>query len=460
MLLLMPERHHSAPQLHLISTTVALACAALVALAGGLTTPAAAFAAGTCPLTAMTSSSQPICWQPFVASSPINTPIPANPKLAADSQAVISRFESSGVAFDGSTTSFSFAPASAGTRPVFFATPSDPVMTLSCKNDAGPGSCTGENGVSLGGVKINVPPGAVPFDNSDAHMTVIETATGNEYDMWDASESGSTIDAGTGAMVNVNTGSGLGSSGDDAALGLSAGLVRPSELAAGTINHALVVTVPCVDGSGTSGYVWPSEAGWGSPCGPPGSAANNGAPAMGQLIVLNMTTAQIQASGAPAWQQTIMTALARYGAYVEDTGGGNGIEIIAQSSSSFTDVGAPDPWAQLALQDGYANSTFTSSVPIPDSDLEIVDPCVPEGLCPPASVPTPAAPVVLPSPVAPAPPPTSGPAPQQTHQRTRPKPQPRAHKHDRHRHDHKHHKHHRHHHRRRHHQHHPHRGRN
>jgi hypothetical protein len=105
---------------------------------------------------------------------------------------------------------------------------------------------------------------------------------------------------------------------------------------------------------------------------------------LGQLLRLNLTDAQITASPAPAWQKTIMTALAHYGAYIEDTDGtyNSGIDIISQDSGSWTDIGQTDQWAALAKQDGNANGQLSSNVPIPASELQVVSPCVAQGTCP------------------------------------------------------------------------------
>ena len=81
------------------------------------------------------------------------------------------------------------------------------------------------------------PRGPQPENGTDAHLTVIESATGQEYDFWEASISGSTISAGSGSVVNANTGNGLGAQGDAANFALTAGLLRPSELASGVIDH-------------------------------------------------------------------------------------------------------------------------------------------------------------------------------------------------------------------------------
>ena len=389
--------------LRLIRGLAGVACGAAVSLAVALGMPAAAGAATACPLSEMTSTSQPACFDPFSATSPFNTPIPANQPLAADNAAVLAHMATYNWSIDGFNSEFDFNPDALGTRSVFYASPSDPVMTVHCTNAAGAGSCTGANGVNTDGAKINVPAGAVPFANADAHMTVIETGTGNEYDFWETSVSGSTIDAGVGAEVSVS-GDGRGSQGDDGSFALAAGLVRPAELAAGVINHALVVTVPCVNASGASGYAWPAEYGYGSPCGSGWNESTVGAPEMGQLLRLNMTAAQIQASPAPAWQKTIMTALATYGAYIEDVDGDQaaGIDILTQAGSSWTDLGLPDPWVAVTQQFGSSNGDLVSSIPIPVSQLQVVQPCYPEGSCPePAAAPVAAAPAPPPTPAAP-----------------------------------------------------------
>jgi hypothetical protein len=358
--------------------------AAVLASIAGLVRPtrAAADATAPCSLSQMTAGSQPACWRPF-DGGPFNTLLSSAPPLAWNSASVSAHMTHYGWTFGPSGGGLAIG---AGSRPVFFAGPSDPMMKIVCKNDFGPGSCTGVNGINVGGARINVPRGAASQSGSDAHLTVIETATGAEYDFWDTSIQGSTIVAGDGSVVNVNTGTGLGANGDAANFSLSAGLLRPSELASGEIDHALVVTVPCTSGNGANvGFSWPASGGWGEACGDYWNESTNGAPGLGQLLRLNMTDQQIAGSAAPTWQKTIMTALAHYGAYIEDTDGSynSGIDIITQDPSSWTDLGASDEWASVLRQfgDSSANGTLSSHVPIPVSDLQIVSACVPQGTC-------------------------------------------------------------------------------
>jgi hypothetical protein len=364
---------------------VALLITVCGGLASGLAGPSGARAAVPCQSTALSQASSPrSCWAPFSSGSAFTTRLSSNPPLAADNSAVQQHMADYGWTFGSGSPGFSIG-ASDGTRPVFYASPSDPTMTIHCTSSEGRGTCQGANGIDINGATINVPAGARPEHNWDAHMTVIETATGAEYDLWRASVSGSTITAGTGAETNVDTGSGTGGGGDAANLPLSAGLLRPADLMAGHIDHALVVVVPCTNATGADvGYTWPATGGWGEYCGQYWNERASTAPELGQLMRLDMTSAQIAASGAPQWEQTIMTALTRYGAYIEDTQGSwhnEGIYILTQASSSWTDLGQTDQWATAARVFGQRGDDLDSNVSIPTGRLELVDTCVPERTC-------------------------------------------------------------------------------
>jgi hypothetical protein len=364
-----------------VAVCAALAGTSVLALAGTFVAPTAADAATSCSLSQMSTSSEPACWHPF-NGGPFNTQLSATPALASNSAAVVSHMAAYKWSVGNPGGGFQLG---AGSRPVFFATTADPTMKIVCTNAFGSGSCTGANGVAIGGQTINVPAGLQPENGTDAHLTVIESGTGQEYDFWDASISGSTISAGSGSVVNTNTGNGLGAQGDAANFALSSGLLRPSELASGQINHALIVTVPCTNANGANvGYSYPATGGWGEACGDYWNETGNGAPMLGQLFRLNLTDAQIAASPAPAWQKTIMTALSHYGAYIEDTDGtyNSGIDVITQDSESWTDLGQTDQWSTLAKQDGNANGQLSSNVPIQASQLQVVSACVAQGTCP------------------------------------------------------------------------------
>ncbi len=189
-----------------IVAAAAAAGAAVASIAGFVTSPpASADATAPCSLTQMSAGSQPACWRPF-DGGPFNTVLSSDPPLASNSAAVVTHMNHYGWTVGPSGGGLTIRP---GSRPVYFADASDPTMKIVCKNDFGAGSCTGANGVNVAGRQINVPRGAAPQSGSDAHLTVIETATGAEYDFWDASIQGSTIVAGDGSVVDVDT-DGLG----------------------------------------------------------------------------------------------------------------------------------------------------------------------------------------------------------------------------------------------------------
>jgi hypothetical protein len=101
-----------------------------------------------------------------------------------------------------------------------------------------------------------------------------------------------------------------------------------------------------------------------------------------------MTDDEIVTLGAPAWKQAILRALARYGAYVGDTGGNEALSFSFQSGSSSTSFGLPDPmvaFAQanaigLSPDQSYYDFDLASGVPWSER-LRVVDPCVSRRRC-------------------------------------------------------------------------------
>jgi hypothetical protein len=359
---------------------------------------------GSCLLSSFSATNQPACWQPFTTSSPLNSQLPANPKLASYSSQVINHLITYNWQFS-SSTAFKFG-VSTDARPVYFAHPTDPLIKLvSCS-----GSCKDQSGASIVGASFHIPLNAVPGSNSDSHTDVIETDTGDEYGFWQASVNftNDTMTANNGDKLSTVTGSGvqLQVGADAAHIALSGGLVRPAELLSGVIKHALVLDVPCVANGSTPGIpssVYPALYLDGSTIGSDGcvdSSKGDGTP-YGSLLKLNMSDADIAASGAPSWEKTIMTAMAHYGAYVSDTQSVETMFIFRQSAPSWTNLNVQDLFqsadSQLGGSDGtYYNSPagcvnnsltsgcnygLQSSVPIPISKFEVIAPCVPQKTC-------------------------------------------------------------------------------
>ena len=328
------------------------------------------------------------CWRPYADSSFFNTPLPASPRLlngsAADSRAMVSKILSMGKIQPlqpnpGSGDDYS--------HPYFFSSPDDPVYTVHCnKHDW---KCPIE------GAQLHIPVQARPAEGSDAHMAVIDQASGLEYDFWNVQSvplpaGGGTITVGWGGRTAIN-----GPGGGDAAnespadmsdTGLVGGIIRFQELAAGDIEHALFMVVGCSNGK----MVYPGRD-YGGTCSDPSNA-----PASGQWLRLDMSDDEIAALPVADWQKTILRALAKYGALVGDTGGNEAFDFQTESPQTYTSVGLPNPyptWAQGEMAKPNSHiSTYNDSGQtryVLDvgagvdwaSHLEVVDPCVIQGAC-------------------------------------------------------------------------------
>ena len=271
----------------------------------------------------------PACWRPYSPTSPFNKPIPPNPGLRPNSSRIVKRLLENGPA----------GPERAGTSdsgddydmPLYWARATDPVVTL-------------HGSAPVEGKQIHLPQGAKPANGGDRHMTIVEP-DGWEYDLWHAdTPSGGRLSASTGRRLRID-GNGYGSGVVAARFGNLAGRVRAAEMAAGRIDHALMMTVECTSGA----YVWPSVRA-GSTC-----DDRVDAPSLGDRFQLAMSDGQIAALNVPPWKKTILRALARYGAYVgEETSRWSLLGF--ESGVSYTSFGYPDQLAQFARGAGVRQS--------------------------------------------------------------------------------------------------------
>ena len=328
-------------------------------------------------------SPPPGCWRPYGPNSPFNKPIPAGALQASDSNAIVRQMLREGIGFAGGKQSFQLD--SLGSRPIYWAQPSDPLVRIHCTYMWGPRTCEGANGVVVDGLQIHIPAGAQPEQASDGHLTVIEQAAGAEYDFEHASWTSPTeltVASGSEIPISADAGTGLGGIADAGDFGLLGGVIRASELKAGVINHALAISVPC-----TQGYVWPSRGPWGLGCASIGKSSW-GALHMGSLLQLKMSNRQIAATGAPRWERTIMRAMAHYGLYINDTNGGGDdqtLELELEGDESFTSFGESPQMRDLIRTAGgraWSNGGIgVGGVPIDTAKLRVLDPCVTQGTC-------------------------------------------------------------------------------
>jgi hypothetical protein len=308
------------------------------------------------------------CWRPFADSSPFNRPIPAGAPLAGNSQAIVQRMVSlyggpAKMTAGDADTSYDYS------HPLYYPRADDPVFTLQCYETSW-GTCPIE------GHRIRIPDAARPAGGGDAHMAVIDEASGWEYDLYKVRSKpagGGTLEFRWGGRTRLD-GDGLGTNATAAHFGLSAGIIRAEEMAAGKIDHALFMVVKC-----TSGKVYPALGG-GSQC-----ADGSNAPAGGMRFQLAYTEAEIEALKVPGWKKTILHALRTYGAYIGDTGGG-GFNFQFESGSTYTSFGEGDrlvEWAktQPGVTPYKGKYVFDLAAGVDWSRMRVVDPCVSRGGC-------------------------------------------------------------------------------
>jgi len=118
----------------------------------------------------------------------------------------------------------------------------------------------------------------------------------------------------------------------------AAGMIREQELQNGSINHALLFTVDCVNSA--TPFVFPGIAPALGQCGSGYFGPQNAnRPSADTLLFLDYTPAQIASFNLPAWQATILTAFATYGGYVDITQGVNqGIGIGSDEEIESTEA--------------------------------------------------------------------------------------------------------------------------
>jgi hypothetical protein len=345
---------------------------------------------GDCGWGALSSANRPsACWRPYSDSSPFNRALPEAPADVAGSSAIVSRTLGFGQAGSRGGTWFTGGVADTSSdydHPIYFSQPSDPLYTVHCRKWVS--SC------EVNGLQVRIPAAARAAGGTDAHMAVIDQQSGWEYDFWETESlpaGGGDLYIGHGGMTAIGTpdADGLGSNATAAHFGLAAGVVRPEELAAGHIEHALFMIVKCTNGT----YVWPAEGpGVGRTCSSMG-LSNSDAPALGQHFYLDLSDAEIDALGVPAWKKTVLHAMADYGMFVGDTGSDYlGWSLVVESGSGYTSFGQPDPWVSLAKEYGIASSyrsDIGQGVYYFDlaktvnwgSELQVASPCVSRGTC-------------------------------------------------------------------------------
>jgi len=154
---------------------------------------------------------------------------------------------------------------------------------------------------------------------SDHHILIVDSSTCTLYELYDASYSGGSWHAGSGAIWSLNSNTlrpDTWTSADAAGLPILPGLVRYDEIVSGEINHAIRFTA-----QNTNGYIWPARH---------LTSNNPSAPQIPPMGARFRLKASYNISGYPPHMQVILNAMKTYGI------------ILADNGSNWYVSGAPD----------------------------------------------------------------------------------------------------------------------
>jgi hypothetical protein len=268
----------------------------------------------------------------YADSSFVNTAIPAGAAVDPASPQMVA------TAITPQTGRANLANSDAWGAPLAYATPGSTPHTVACLRYF----CDGP------AVSFAIPRYAQPGSGSDGQLTVLDPASGEELDMWQASfDAGAAAWSASSRILQDANGWGAACSpgqrcGGANAAGFAyfAGVVRPEEIAQGHIDHALALMVPDT----RAGFVACPAVG------SDGTSTDPGALPIGARLELDAGF-DVEHSALPRWEKVIARALQQYGAYVVDTSGS--LAIRAESSllrgyDAWAKAGVPTQGASLS----------------------------------------------------------------------------------------------------------------
>ncbi|MFL5845911.1 MAG: hypothetical protein ACJ762_14585 [Solirubrobacteraceae bacterium] len=277
--------------------------------------------------------------RPFAADSPWNTPIPATATASSRTPGTLTTLLKDLTGYDPwiATTSYS--------APVYMVGPGTPLV------DVVQDSITWRTNPGFKGVPL--PAGAKPADGTDASLVVWQPSTDTMWEFWRLRRTPDGWHAMWGGRLdNVSSSSGVfpapfGTSASSMAL--IGGMIRPEEIRAGRIEHALAMGVP----STGPGFVAPAVRSDGKhPGGIPLGTRLRLDPAIDVASLHLSRVATI-----------IAIAAQRYGIYVRDTSGA--VPFYAEDPGS-----GPNPWPELF---GHQNARKVLDG-FPWSRLQVINP--------------------------------------------------------------------------------------
>lgn len=239
---------------------------------------------------------------------------------------------------------------------VFFASNSDPLYKITCVTYAcGYGIGSGGTGTdSLSGESVHIANGSIPNLGGDAHLTIFNEQAGTTCQFWNTENAAGHPDALSGGG-NLNVGDGscgaldANTDGTGRFIAYASGvemsrfLVRPEELLAGHITHALYLSV---SNNAPRTHAWPASSTDGT-C----SGSNLGV----QGMVYYLSTAgynRLMASNASAIKKTMLRVYHEYGVFDFDSSGcgspsANYSNFLGWDPLLYTQTGQTSPWATV-----------------------------------------------------------------------------------------------------------------
>ena len=302
------------------------------------TTAPVATASSTAPITPTNAAIGTTTTRLYSSSSAFNTPVGASPRIASNSAAMVS------ASLLNYKSSANFANSNDWGISIVNAKPTDPVRSISVASWG--------YGADIAQPAVRIPNGAQPTAGSDHHLVVLDGGT--EMDMWVGYQNADGSWGAGARAATSTTGNGIAGpvSGNAAGFALAAGVIRPEEIAAGHIDHALVFTSPYVRNT----YVAPAVHG-------DGRQSDPNAMPMGTHIQLDPS---FDISSLSRTQKVIAQALKDYGAFLVDSSGS--LAIRGEASIGRASTGGPsDIWSPV----GVTNSNLQS---IPWDHMRVVLP--------------------------------------------------------------------------------------
>lgn len=262
--------------------------------------------------------SGPTPW--YSGDSPFNQPVSADAPTDPNSAAMVQALAA------GAGGGFAIS-AKQWTAPVYYADATTPHIAVSLTMSWFPAKKL---------IGVPMPADAAPDSTSDGHLMIVDRSTSCEYDFWQAHKNADgSWSASTANAIPMN-GDGIFAGGwatTAAGFALGLGKIRPEEMAAGTIAHALVFAFPTTKAGGPVAPATSSD----------GKSSAAGAIPEGARLQLDPAL-DLDSLGLNAWQKTIARALQRYGMVLGDSGGTVGLSAVNASNLGANAY----PWGDLS----------------------------------------------------------------------------------------------------------------